>query len=308
MKKINLAYPSSNGTDHIVGTAWYPDNNPVAILQISHGTAEHIERYEEFALYLNTFNILVVGNDHLGHGRTARSNEFFGYISETDADQHLVDDVKLLHDYFSEKHPNLPYFILGHSLGSLIVRTYLQKYGEEHLNGVILTGTTGPDIRTTAGLKVAQSFNKRHPQKRNHFLNRIIFESYNKHFSENRTDFDWLTRDTDAVDRFVTQHDTGFVLTNNGFVALLSLQQQATTSTWTTAIPKELSILIISGEADPVGNHGKGPAKTFKQLERAGLNDVSFISHAHMRHEVLFELDRDQVFTQVSSWLLNHIP
>lgn len=306
-KKINLAYPSSNGIDKIFGTAWYPDTEPIAILQISHGMAEHIERYQDFAHFLNTLNILVVGNDHLGHGRSARSTELYGYFAEEDADQHVINDIKQLHDYFAHKHPSIPYFLLGHSMGSFIVRNYVQQFGKEHLNGTIFMGTSGPNALGSVELQIVKALAHQNPMKTNPHVDKLAFGSFNKHFPEQRTGFDWLTRDTKVVDWFIEQEDTGFIFTNNGFKTLLTLQQNATKKGWTDTIPKELPVLVISGESDPVGQYGKGVMKVFKQLERVGLEDVTYVSYTNMRHEILMELGKEQVYEDVSDWLLKRI-
>lgn len=308
MIQNEIHYLSTNGENEIFATIWQAEQaKPMAILQISHGMAEFIQRYHEFAEFLTKNGFLVVGNDHLGHGRSVGHPENYGYFSDGNSKDYVVEDVKQLHDSIKEKYPDLPYFILGHSMGSFIVRNYLQKYGHT-VDGAILMGTSGPKPELEFLLPILKILNRIAPHKRNTLIDQLAFGKFKTYFSENDSEFNWLSQNQENVAWYEEHPQTGFTFTNNGFFTLFSLLHAGTKNGWTSTIPKDLPILVISGEDDPVGDMGKGVRRVFRELEEAGFHDSAFCSYPNMRHEILMEDNASLVYSDILDWLSRHLP
>lgn len=272
------------------------------IVQLVHGMQEHIGRYDEFAKEIAKNRYIVVGHDHLGHGKTATNKEDFGYFAKENGWEHLAQDVHILKKEISEKYPNLPYIIFGHSMGSLVVRTYLTKYND-NLKGVILSGTSGQK----AGLITGQILTKfimlvRGERYRSPLLEYLITGSFNKKFKPNRTKADWTTRDEEVVDKYQKDPLCGFNFTTNGYINLLKgsyyLSKQKNINK-TAKVP----ILLISGDKDPVGGMGKGVIRVENMLKNAGLQDVTIRLFKDARHELTNEINKDEVYYVIFNWL-----
>lgn len=272
------------------------------IVQLVHGMQEHIERYDEFAEEIANNGYIVVGHDHLGHGRTVKNEEDFGYFSKENGWEHLSQDVHILQKEISGKYPNLPYIIFGHSMGSLVVRTYLTKY-DDNLTAVILSGTSGQK----AGLITGQILTKcimllKGERYRSPLLEYLITGSFNKKFKPNRTKADWTTRDEEAVDKYQKDPLCGINFTTNGYLNLLKgsyyLSKQKNINK-TAKVP----ILLISGDKDPVGGMGKGVIRVENMLKKAGLQDVTIRLFKDARHELTNEINKDEVYYVIFNWL-----
>lgn len=272
------------------------------IVQLVHGMQEHIERYDEFAKEIANNGYIVVGHDHLGHGRTVKNEEDFGYFSKENGWEHLSQDVHILQKEISGKYPNLPYIIFGHSMGSLVVRTYLTKY-DDNLTGVILSGTSGQK----SGLITGQILTKfimllKGERYRSPLLEYLITGSFNKKFKPNRTKADWTTRDEEVVDKYQKDPLCGINFTTNGYLNLLKgsyyLSKQKNINK-TAKVP----ILLISGDKDPVGGMGKGVIRVENMLKKAGLQDVTIRLFKDARHELTNEINKDEVYYVIFNWL-----
>lgn len=272
------------------------------IVQLVHGMQEYIGRYENFAQILAHNGYIVVGHDHLGHGDTAKKDEDFGYFSKKDGWNHLAEDVHILQNKIAKEYPSLPYIIFGHSMGSLVVRTYLTKY-QDNLAGVILSGTSGQK----SGLLAGQILTKlmilfKGDRYRSQLLEYLITGSFNKKFKPNRTSADWTTRDEEVVDKYQKDPKCGFNFTTNGYLNLLKgsyyLSKQKNVNK-TLNVP----ILLISGDKDPVGAMGKGVIKVMDMLEKAGLDKVTIRLFKDARHELLNETNKGEVYYVIFNWL-----
>lgn len=281
--------------------AWLPEGQPKAVVQLVHGMSEHIERYDAPARYLAAQGYLVVGHTHLGHGPRA---EIKGFFAEENGWQHLIDDVHALRLRTQREHPGLPYFILGHSMGSFVVRCYLREHAEG-LTGCVLSGTgCVPKSTAAAGMAVSGLLchlgGEKKPSK---LIDKLGFSSSNKPFAPNRTPFDWLTRDEAEVDRYIADLDCGFVFTASGyrdlFQGLIRLSDLADMQ----RIPKDLPLLLFSGDHDPVGGMGDGVRQAAEEFRAAGLADVTLKLYPDGRHESFNELNRDEVYADLARWL-----
>ncbi|MGG5341577.1 alpha/beta fold hydrolase [Enterococcus sp. AZ192] len=280
---------------------WTTEKTPVATIQLIHGMAEYIERYHDFAVYLNDLGFIVVGHDHLGHGESiSAEHSTHGYFGKGDSIGFVLEDIDQVNSWIAEKYPELPHFMLGHSMGSFALRTYLQEYNPQ-INGAIFMGTGQKAAMLPLALSLTGGLNKTFPKKINKKLDQLAFGSFNKHFPEPGF-FNWLSKNQENVRRYEQDPLTGFTFTNNGFYTLFRLVDKANRKGWAENIEKNIPILVISGEQDPVGDFGKGPRKVAKELDQATI-DVALVLFAELRHEILLEEEKKEVYKAISSWL-----
>lgn len=280
---------------------WLPEGKPAGILQLVHGMAEHIDRYDATAKELNKAGLIVTGHTHLGHGEKAPVP---GYFGEKNGWQNLLDDIHRLREETQEKYPGLPYIILGHSMGSFLVRCYLTEHGEG-LAGAVLSGTGyySPAL-VKGGLLLAgieRLAGKK--EKPSPLINSIGFGSLNKPFEPARTPFDWLSRSTEDVDRYIADPACGFVFTATGYRDLFSGLDRLNKLETLKSIPVSLPVLFFSGNSDPVGTMGKGVEKVAGQFRTAGVKDVTVRLYPDGRHEMFNGPDRQKVWEDLAAWI-----
>lgn len=294
---------SSTQQDLIYGKIWYPAEEPQAILQIVHGMAEHIQRYSEFAQYLATNGILVIGHDQLGHGNSAKTIEY-GYFAEKDGDQHLLNDIHTVRMNFQKRYPKLPYFILGHSMGSYLVRWYLSEFGAG-LAGAILMGTgQQPQAMVKVGMMIAQHREKKYGGfSHSVLLDRLIVDQLNRPFSNGETNKDWLTSDVEQVQKYLNDEKSGFYFTVNGYLNLLKIIAKIQESQTIEKTSKNVPLLFVSGADDPVGNAGKGVAQVIQRFEKSGLKKLTKLMYENCRHEILNEQNKQIVYGDILHWI-----
>lgn len=296
-------YFDSCGVGKIHACRWAPEGKPKAVLQILHGIAEHVERYDAFAEFLNQNGILVVAEDHMGHGKSIGNKGIRGYFNGGWFSA-IDDSVKLL-KMTAEDFPDVPYILFGHSMGSFMARTILAKFPELPLAGSIICGT---GWQPAALLKVAGPLCKTickftDETKPNEFLDGVIFGSYNKKVEHPRTSKDWLTRDAKIVDAYIADPLCGFVasagLLRDMLMGISYIQNPESLA----AMNKNIPCLFIAGGDDPVGNYGKGVEESAQAFRNAGVEQVSCKIYPLCRHEILNEINRDEVFADVLEWI-----
>ena len=298
-------FTSSCGNTEIRGIAWKPKGEIKAVLQIGHGMAEHIERYSEFAEHLNQCGYYVVGNDHLGHGKSVSSAGDYGYFYGKQGNDYLIKDMHLLRERASKEHPTLPYFMLGHSMGSTLLRQYILRYGEG-LDGVIFSGIVGHESSTT--LLVAKSLCRfigafRGVHYRSKLLDGLVFGKFDKMTADSSSKGSWVTRDLEELKKYTEDELCGFIFTTNGyyhlFDGLLCLNDKKATSHF----PKNLPILIVSGAKDPVGGFEVGIRKVYESFIEKGATNITLNIYQDARHEVLNEINREEVYQDIEKWM-----
>lgn len=307
MKKT-FVIESLDGNTDLNGMIWHPSTKkPKAILQVVHGMAEYIERYSPLADYLASNNILVIGHDHLGHGESVDMDDpLHGFFCEGDSASIVVEDTFQITQYAKSRYPETPLFILGHSMGSFVVRNYLKKYS--HLvDGAILMGTASRRNDVKFALKLAKGLNTVSPRTKNPALDKLMFGSYNQTFKPAHSPYSWLSKNPDNVESYEKDDKCGFIFTNNGYYTLLSLVHGATKKHWYNTIQRDLPILIISGEKDPVGNYGKGPRKVALELSDNYFKDVTLRLYNDLRHEILNEKESLDVTLDIYDWLSHRL-
>lgn len=308
MKKYFVIESMDEKTD-LNGVIWQSDTNkvPKAILQIIHGMAEYIERYDEFAQFLNDNNILVVGHDHLGHGESVDiETPLMGYFAKGESADILVEDTYQITNYIKKRYPSLPIFILGHSMGSFVLRNYLKTYSNA-VSGAIIMGTGGKKEEVKMTKRLLKGLNTISPKTVNPAFNHLSFNSFNKKIKQPISSNAWLSKNEENVLNYDQDPKCGFIFTNNGFYTLINLVDGATQKNWFKTIRSDLPILIVSGEKDPVGNYGKIPRKVAVELTDNYFGDVTLRLYHDLRHEILNETEKEDVMNDIYDWLTNHL-
>jgi len=297
-------YKSANGVSNVTYYILAPEEMAVrGIVQLVHGMCEYFARYTAFAKYLCGLGFMVCGNDHIGHGASVARNAELGFFSTRDGWKYLVEDVGQLADLMQKRYPDLPYFLLGHAMGSLIARLYIINNGER-LAGCILTGTSGPNPTAVSIARLADSIARsRGMTYRSGFLSNMIFRGYNRKIKNPRSPFDWLSRDEAVVSLYQSDEKCNFIFTATGFRDLFTLLSKANTNHTFRRTPRSLPLLFLSGDKDPVGRYGDGVRRVVNLYRGAGLKNIEVIFYKDARHEVLNELGRLDAFGDISRWL-----
>lgn len=288
----------------LYGVCWDTVASPKAVLQISHGMAEHILRYDGFAKFLNESGYIVYGHDHRGHGRSVRSEADLGYFSDTDGWTKLVDDLYTMTQHIKRQHEGLPVFIFGHSMGSFALRHYLSRYGQ-FVDGAIICGTgDNPAWLSKIALMLAKAECKfKGARHRSQLLTNLSFGSFNKQFKPNQTDFDWLNRDGAEVRKYIDDPLCGVVFTSGFYRDFLSGILELSSPESVGRIPKDHPYLFISGKSDPLAEDGKAIERVSGAFKAAGIKQVRVQLYPEARHEIALELNREAIYTDVVNWL-----
>lgn len=304
MEPIVIEFKSSNLKSTVKGYIYKPSGEIKAILQIAHGMCEYIKRYEEFISYLVERGILVCGNDHIGHGGSIKSLSDRGYFSEKYGDICVVDDMCQMTRLVKKDYPNIKYYLMGHSMGSFASRIYASKYGKE-LDGLILSGTGGKNPKISAGIALAKAMCIFEGERGSSpLVKKISFGHYNERFEPKRTGSDWLTRDEKIIDDYRKDELSNFNFTNSGYVTLFNLVKKASLDTTFERTPKDLPIYLFAGDMDPVGDYGAGVKWTFEQYCRVPVKNVEIKIYNGGRHEMINEINRQEVYTDIYNWIV----
>ena len=288
---------------------WLPSPNIEikAFLQILHGMAEHSGRYSRFAEYLNKQGYAVFCADLRGHGAKASEDEL-GWFAETDGWERIAEDSFELANHLTSQYNASMTFLLGHSLGSFLATTVLVKHPDFYSGGIIMgTGCSKGLMGKMGKLICKRQIRKNGSKSPGVTMNKLSFGAYNKAFEPVATDFDWLSRDAKEVEKYVKDPRCGFLCTNGLFYDLLTGIEFANNRANIRKLPKDIPIMIISGEMDPVGDFGKGVRKVYNLFVNAGIVDVKLELIPGARHEVLNETNRKEVYGILADWLDSHI-
>lgn len=300
--KYDLFYGSKSG-GRIHGCRWEPKGQPIGVVQIVHGIAEHIERFEPVAIYLNSLGYVVVAEDHMGHGRSIGDDCPQGYF-------HggwfaAVEDTRTLMRYSMSKYAGIPYFLIGVSMGSFMVRTLLAKYPDSGISGAVICGTAWQDRALLyTGRKACNLACRLSGEKLpSPMLQRLLFGGYNRGIRKPRSSNAWLCRDDDVVRCYDEDPLCGFAATAGLYRDMMEGLIYIQDPQYIAAMEKSLPLLLIAGAQDPVGNYGKGVLACAKAFGEAGMEQVTVKLYPEDRHDVLNELDKLTVWTDLSHWM-----
>lgn len=308
MERVEDYFKSSDGVTDIHEVVWVPDEKPKAIIQISHGVTEHIGRYEEFAKYFTSKGFLVVGIDTIGHGYSIADSSVPMYFGGVGSWKCAVDDIGLCHDRTVDKYPDLPYCLLGFSLGSFLARAYVFIYSD-CVDALVLVGT-GNQGKVSLGIAkaIANHEARVHGEKNStKMINRLTLDEYNKRFKVRISNYDWLYSSVDAMEAYRNDSLVGKEFTSGLFRELLSCMQFDSNKKNIRSINKDLPVMCISGVDDPVGNMGRGVAEVVRKFRECGIKDVEIVLYPGLRHDILHDRHVSGVHSAIYSWLFEKI-
>ena len=299
-----FTFLSSDGKTRLHAMQWLPVETPRAVLQISHGVAEHIGRYDGFARYLNEQGIAVVGHDHLGHGGSLPEGGTPVYFGDGTPWETVVADIQLLHEQLRREFPGVPLCLMGHSMGSFLARSYLIRYPGT-VDGAIIMGTGYMSAASTAAsLAVINAECLRNGESRpSAVATKASFGIYNRRFAHNRTSMDWLSLNPDNVDAYLKDPLCQGNASAGLFREMLSGIRFVCKEDNIRKMNHHTPILFISGAMDMVGDCSKGVERAAAAFQRAGMRDVTVKLYPELRHEVLKEDCREQVYDDIDRWL-----
>ena len=300
-------FKSSNGTDNIAYYVYEPFSEPRAIVQIVHGMCEYCERYEDFISFLCSNGIMVCCHDHLGHGNSVKSEENLGFFAHERGWQYLAKDTIRFSRMIRSRNRELPFYILGHSMGSLVVRAVLAK-NDFPYSGAIIMGTLNTKVGTDAGVVLTRALCRiKGDFYRSEAVDQLIFGLSNRKIENPASEYSWISRDEDIVSAYEKNPLCNFHFTVRAYSDLLFLLSYVSDKSWAGKLDNSLPVLICSGNCDPVGNYGKGPNEVFDILDAAGFSDIELKIYNGARHEILNETNRAEVYEDILRWLNSRI-
>lgn len=303
----NFTFLSNDGKTAVHAVKWTPDSGEYkAILQISHGMVEFIERYIPFAEFLSTKGYMIVGHDHIGHGQSVASQEDWGYFCEENPSDIVIEDMHKLRSLIQEDNPEVPYFMLGHSMGSFMLRKYLAVHND-NLRGAIIMGTGFiPENMTKLALKLTSVVEKfRGSKHRSKLIQSLAFGADYKGFDMTgaKPEDSWLTKDVEIVKAYYNEPRCTYMFTVNGYKGLFEAVNFSCNPENAARIPKKLPLFIVSGAQDPVGGLGKGVKDVYDMYKDTGMYDLTYKLYENDRHEILNETDKQIVFEDLLAWM-----
>ena len=283
-------------------TGYLSDAEPTASLLIMHGMAEHHERYEDFAGFLNSNGIDVYLYDHRGHGMDLKLEDL-GFIAEKDGDRLLINDAITIARTLQKEKRTEKFFLMGHSMGSFVCRNTIQTVDD--ITGAIICGTNFPSGAVIGGGLFMSGLVKTFKGARHvsPFLNKVMFENKDYLSCSTRTVMDWLTRDNAVVGKYISDPYCGFICTASFYHDLVSLIKRAGKGSNIMKTRKDLPIYFIAGDKDPVGGFGKQVAALQRYYEKHGFTDTSIKLYKECRHEILNELNKQEVYDDVLAFI-----
>lgn len=277
---------------------WEDTENPKLLVQIIHGMSEHISRYDDFAKFLNAHGILVYGMDLRGHGRTGLCNNTLGIFADVDGWDRVLEDQRSLYALFRKKYPNIPFVLLGHSMGSFFTRNYINEYPQDFQAAIIMGTGKSDDISYNFARFILLFLKKKAPSK---LIHSLAFNGFIKDFQERKTILDWLSTDEKQVKKYIDDELCDIALTNgfykdfmHGMAEITRLEKN---------IRAEIPCLFISGNDDPVGRKGEFVRGIFSKYKKA--TNAKMLLLEGMRHEILNERGKNISYNEILKWLRN---
>lgn len=308
MKIKEYRFNSATGVCKIYARSFAPESGEIkAVIVMHHGMAEHSDRYLEFFEDFTSRGYVMFMHDMANHGKSNSNTEETGYFGDKDGYKGLAADFKAVFDIAKKEYPNEKIIICGHSMGSFIARYFTAKYAGAGFSGAVYIGSGGPNPIAGIGEKIAALVAKvKGSRYKSKTLDKLTFGSYGDKF-EKRTAFDWLSRDSKAVDKYIADPMCGFLFSAAGMHDLVKLNIAANSKEWYAKVDKNLPILIISGDMDPVGDYGKGLKTVYNRLTETGHSGAELKLFHNDRHEILNEPDKKDVYNYIDMWITDNV-
>lgn len=308
MKTKSYTFPSTSTLATIHAWQWYPDDGNVkAVIQLHHGMAEHCGRYDGFLKAFTDMGYAVFMHDMLSHGESCSSAEDMGYFGDQDGYHCLIRDAKQLFDIARSEYPDKKFVIAGHSMGSFIMRCFTARYPSAGYDAAIYIGTGGPNPLASASVLITKVLGAVKGKKyRSKWMENTGFKGYNDRF-EQRTPSDWLSRSQESVDAYIADKRCGFTFTVAAYGDLGHLLIESNSDAWYAGVPKQLPILFVSGAMDPVGGYSEGVLLVSDKLKSTGHTDVTTKLYPQARHEILRELNSDEVYKDIDAFITQKV-
>jgi alpha-beta hydrolase superfamily lysophospholipase len=301
MKSADSAFTTVDGTRLYV-SGWAVDS-PKAVVQVLHGMAEYGSRYARLAEALAAAGYTTYAHDHRGHGKSVPDGSPPGHMADNDSWNHIVEDAHGVNREIATRHPGLPIIVFGHSMGSFVLQQLLFEHPGDMVAAALSASNGKPPAIAALGKLIARieraRVGKRHPSP---VLQRLTFGGYNKAFAPSRTEFDWLSRDSEEVDKYIADPLLGFAVSTQTWLDMLNALNRIANPSNVTKIPKEMPLYLFAGDRDPVGDSGKGMTRLRDAYQRAGISDVRLKLYPDGRHEMLNEANRQEVMADFIAW------
>ena len=316
---VPITFASHDGESEVHAKIWTcaafgdgatpSEAKPKAIIQIVHGMSEYIERYDHIATYMVEHGFIVCAEDHIGHGKTAPSPDYYGHMPVHGGKEILIEDVNELRQIVSGCFPGIPYVMYGHSMGSFITRAYIARYGEG-LAAVVLSGSGNPPTLLSGfGNLLSRTLAKFKGEKsQSEIMTKLTTGDYASRIEGAKTPLDWLSTDDEVVQTYFDDPQSGFSFTLGGYATLTSLTAEVGKLSCVAKVPKTLPILFISGDQDPVGDMGKGVLDAAKLMQDAGMEHVEVKLYPGLRHELHNEVGKESIYDDVIDWIDAQLP
>lgn len=298
---IEKDVPSSDGIHVLKGKLYIPQGEIKALFHVVHGMTEYIDRYDRFMKSVAAEGFLVFGYDNLGHGKTAGEKENLGFIAHKKGWDYLSRDVFTFADEVKKDYPELKYYLMGHSMGSFIVRCSAAFYKKP--DKLIIMGTGGPNAFAGAGLTLVKTAKLLKGEKyRSKFVDRLTFGKYNERFKGESDEHCWLTKNKEVRERFDNDEYCNFKFTLSAMCDLIKLNKLSNSGRFYEEIDKKMPIFLIAGSDDPVGDYGDGVRKVYRKLISAGAN-ARISLYDGCRHEILNDTSEEAVTEEIKDFL-----
>lgn len=292
---------SSNNKNMLAGMVYLPKGEIKGYFHVVHGMTDHVMRYDPLMRKMAENGYITFGYDHLGHGYTANDDSELGFIAEQDGDDLLSRDVMVFSDAVRSEYGEHPYFLMGHSMGSFVVRMAVKKYITP--TKLIIMGTSGPNPILGVGKFLCSLIKTlRGPRHISPLIENIAFGSYNSHFEDENDPRSWLTNDVSMRRKYDADKFCTFKFTISAMGDLIAMNKDCNTDEWFKDVAKKMPILLISGEDDPVGDYGKGIRICEKKLKENGA-DVTTRIYSGYRHEILNDSSFDMTFKDILEFI-----
>jgi alpha-beta hydrolase superfamily lysophospholipase len=299
-----FSFLSSDGKNSIHAEIYEPNEGEIrGVVQLAHGMIDYVARYTELSDYLCGEGFVFAGNDHLGHGKSVKCKEDFGFFASKDGYKYVIDDLHAMNEELHKRYPGKPVILLGHSMGSFLSRLYAVKYPTS-IDGIIIHGTGGKNPALPFGKIVVAILRAIKGERyRSSLVKNLSFMGYNSRFDKSEGDEAWLTRAGELVAGRKDDERTNFIFTLAGYEDLFHFLNNCNHESWFRRFPKKLRTLVISGENDPVGGFGKGVRYVYNNLKKYGAREVELKLYPGARHELFFETNREEVFSDLINWV-----